>query len=274
MKRISLFLAILLIAAIAAACETEGEATETAADTGTTQVAAAEATVPAATSEPTNTPVPPTATAEPTNTPVPPTPTAEPTNTPIPPTPTPEPTATPIPEPKVYSGTGSDVIDIEKPGGPDSPALVHVVGNADGRYFGVTSFNANGEQVDLLVNTTAAYDGRVLMDVRKGESTARLQIEGQGDWTIEILPLSAARHAAVPGVTAGTGDDVLILDGVADTARIVANADGRYFGIWGYGDRANLLVNTTDPYDGRVIVGKDTKVLQVSGSGDWEITFE
>ena len=188
----------------------------------------------------------------------------------IPPTPTP----TPLPEPKAYSGSGSDVVAIEKPGGLDAVVIVHVVGNAESSYFGVTGFDEAGKQTDLLVNTTDPYDGITLLDARKGQTTTRLQVEAQGDWTIEVRPLAMARAAAVPGTTSGAGDDVLLLDGEPDTAHIVGNAEGRYFGVIGHGKRYDLLVNTTDPYDGRVIVNRDTVVIEVKATGEWEVTFE
>ncbi len=191
-----------------------------------------------------------------------------PTPTPIPPTPT------PLPEPKAYSGSGSDVVAIEKPGGLDAVVIVHVVGNAESSYFGVTGFDEAGKQTDLLVNTTDPYDGITLLDARKGQTTTRLQVEAQGDWTIEVRPLAMARGAAVPGTTSGAGDDVLLLDGEPDTAHIVGNAEGRYFGVIGHGKRYDLLVNTTDPYDGRVIVNRDTVVIEVKATGEWEVTFE
>ena len=166
------------------------------------------------------------------------------------------------------------MVAIEKPGGLDAVVIVHVVGNAESSYFGVTGFDEAGKQTDLLVNTTDPYDGITLLDARKGQTTTRLQVEAQGDWTIEVRPLAMARAAAVPGTTSGAGDDVLLLDGEPDTAHIVGNAEGRYFGVIGHGKRYDLLVNTTDPYDGRVIVNRDTVVIEVKATGEWEVTFE
>ena len=67
---------------------------------------------------------------------------------------------------------------------------------------------------------------------------------------------------------------MFIIAGTPDTAHIVGNADGRYFGVIGYGEHYDLLVNTTDPYDGRVIVGSQITIVEVSAEGNWEITFE
>lgn len=274
----------MLLAALLVACEgsTEDEATSTAS----VDTARAQTTATAAAPTPTDEPEDPTATSEPASTPEPTatttlTPTPEPTNTPAPTatpqptsTPTPEPTATPAPQPVVYSGTGTNVIDIQKPGDPDAAVLVYIRGNAGSRYFGVESYDDAGEQVDLLVNTTDPYEGVVLMDIGNDDQTTRLQITAEGEWFIELRPLNTARRVSVPGTIEGTGDDVFIVDGDPDVAQISGNADGRYFGVWAYGDRGHLLVNTTDPYDGRVIVARDIVLVEVKAVGGWRIAFE
>ena len=284
--RMRLLLTILLVVVLVAC---EGEHEDDPTSTAATDAAAqATATIgaPEPTAAATDEPEEPTATSEPTSTPEPTatatlTPTPEPTNTPAPTatpeptsTPTPEPTATPAPQPVVYSGTGDNVIDIQKPGGADAAVVAYVRGNAESRHFAVENFDAGGEQIDLLVNTTDPYEGIVPMDFRSGEQTTRLQITSSGEWYVEIRPLSTVRHSGAPGVIEGTGDDVFIVDGEPDTALITGNADARHFAVIAYGERSNLLVNTTDPYDGRVIVAGDTVVVEVNAEGPWTITFE
>ncbi|HYI14231.1 MAG TPA: hypothetical protein VEX37_02495 [Thermomicrobiales bacterium] len=284
--RMRLMLTILLaVMLVACGNATEDEPTSTVGANAAAQATATTA-APEPTTIPTDEPEVPTATSEPTSTPEPTatatlTPTPAPTNTPAPTatseptsTPTPEPTATPAPQPVVYSGSGDNVIDIQKPGGADAAVVAYVRGNAESRHFAVENFGASGEQIALLVNTTDPYEGIVPMDFRSGEQTTRLQITSTGEWYIEIRPLSTVRHSGAPGVIEGTGDDVFIVDGEPDTALITGNADSRHFAVIAYGERSNLLVNTTDPYDGRVIVAGDTVVVEVTAVGGWTITFE
>lgn len=260
MKRL---LPLLLIALLLAACESATEEDATApSDTAVGSAAPTEAAAP------TSTLPPPTATPEPTATPVPPTPTPEPTATPEHPTPT------PVPEPKAYSGTGDNVVDIEKPGGQDQPVIAHIRGNAEGAHFAVKSFDDSGQLIDLLVNTTDPYEGVVPIDFGRDERTTRLQITAAGDWQIEVRPLSTARRVSIPGSIEGIGDDVVIIDGDPDIAHITGNSDARHFAVIAYGDSYGLLVNTTDPYDGRVVVDKDAVVLKVDAEGPWSISFE
>jgi hypothetical protein len=112
------------------------------------------------------------------------------------------------------------------------------------------------------------------MDVRDGEQSTRLQVTAEGEWYIELRPLNTARRVSIPGTIEGTGDDVFIVDGDPDVAQISGNADGRYFGVTGYGDRSDLLVNTTDPYDGRVILARDIVLIEVKAEGGWSVVFE
>lgn len=234
-----------------------------------------------ATPEPTATPAPtdtpsPTDTPTPTDTPIPTdTPTPKPTDTPTP-TDTPMPTATPTPVPEVqtYSGTGDSVVDVETHVGP---AIVHVVGNASGRYFAVENYGPNNTKMDLLVNTTAPYDGYHPLDWRDDEETTRFSVEAVGQWTIEIIPFApipeVGEHVIeVPGTYEGKGDDVIILAGeTPDLAKISGNNGDRYFSVEGYTDGYDLLVNTTEPYDGIVLLNPDTWAFEVTASGPWTI---
>jgi hypothetical protein len=225
------------------------------------------------TPEPTSPPEP-SPTPEPTSTPAP-TPSPEPTPTPEP-TPEPEPTPTPEPpaEPIRYAGSGDDVINIEKPEGLDSAAVVYVRGNAEGRHFAVTAYDEAGEYVSLLVNTTEPYEGLVPLDFRDQDSSALFEISAPGEWEIEIRPLASLPVHSVPGEVSGTGDDVFIIDGDSSTAFVRGNQADRHFAVIGWGNRSHLLVNTTDAYEGRVLVPNDVVIVEVTGVGEWHITFE
>lgn len=195
-----------------------------------------------------------------------------PTLTPLP-TDTPEPTATikptDSPEPIVLTGSGDSVVNVEK---GDYPAIVHITGNSGSRYFGVTSYNSAGEQIDLIVNTTDPYDGVRAIDFLEGDHTVRFQIEAVGEWRIEVLDFLEARILTIPGTISGNGDDVILLDGIPDLATIAGNTESRYFGVigWGTGGR-DLLINETDPYSGTVIVSRDVVFLEIFAEGEWTI---
>lgn len=226
----------------------------TATDEPSTEVEAPEATKPPA----------PTDTPEPTNTP-------RPTRTPRP-TDTPEPTLTPTPapEPIILTGSGDDIVDVEKwPG----PALARITGNSASAHFAVINYDADGNQIDLLVNTTDPYTGMRPLDLLDNQHTTRFEVMATGDWTIEVLPfLENATQVEVPGTVSGTGDSVLILLAEAATATVTGNTAGSHFAVIGYGGLfPDLLVNTTDPYEGEVLVDRNSRVFVVTAVGDWTI---
>jgi len=203
-------------------------------------------------------------------------PTEEPTQTPTL-EPTSEPTATlvptPVPEPIIINGTGDSIQNIDK--WPD-PAIIHIVGNASQRHFAVIPYDSNGNRAGLLVNTTDYYDGRNLIDFEQDQHTSRLEITSEGEWTIEILPLVSARVLQVPGTIEGNGDDVLLLmGGTPDIANISGNPAARHFAVFPFGNgrRFSLMVNTTDPYEGQVLVDRNAEVLQVNAEGAWSISI-
>jgi WD40 repeat protein len=180
----------------------------------------------------------------------------------------------PIPEPNIYEGSGDDIVDIEKPG--DEPlAIMYVRGNEASRHFAINGYDTAGEKTHLFVNTTDPYEGIVQLNVdsRRGDTT-RLEVSGTGSWYIEVRSLRSARPASAPGEIIGGGDEVFLVEGELDTAFITGNDAGRHFAIKGYNSRGNLLVNTTDPYEGRVMVPSDISVVEVTGVGEWEINFE
>ena len=229
---------------------------------------------------PTRPPATPTNTPEPTNTPKPtstpePTDTPAPTNTPEPTdTPEPTPTSTPVPEPEVFTGTGDAVIDVER---IFDFALAHIVGNSASRHMSVESYDEQGNRLDLLVNTSDPYDGFRGINMIDGETTARFQVSATGEWTIEILPLAPTEAIKehmlwVPGTYESNGDNLILLQGeTPDLATIIGNADARHFAVISHNGGRDLLVNTSDPYEGTVILDAGTLLLQVFAHGPWSI---
>lgn len=188
------------------------------------------------------------------------------------PTPTPEPTPEPTPiPPTVYTGTGDDVIRVDM----SEQFFIHVTGNAASRYFGVTGYDADGEITELFVNTTHPYDG-VGWDV--STSTTALQIEATGDWTVELYGVDFLPE--MQNEYSGTGDAfVFVLSKDTQIAHIVGNEADAYFGVnsWYIKNGQltyDMLVNTTDPYDGKKLMKNSPLVIEVKAEGPWSITLE
>jgi hypothetical protein len=219
-----------------------------------------------------NTTIPPIATTTPSDTPLPtqtntplPTITPEPTNTPRPTS-----TPTPIPTPVTLSGNGNDVIDNPW----QDLGLLHITYQGGGN-FAIWSFDADGNKIDLLVNTIGNYEGTVPLNFRDSEpKVARFQVESDGPWTIEIRPLNMIRVETVPGTFTGNSDDVVYLKGSKPDVMTATASGGSYnFAIWTVTSDGNidLAVNEISPYSGKTVLSKDTNLLIINAEGDWTI---
>ena len=183
------------------------------------------------------------------------------------PEPEPEEEAAPQ-DPIVLTGSGDDVLTLDP---IPFQYYLHVVGNAEGRHFHVKGFDTEGQGTELFVNTSDPYEGKTY---DKNQATAVLEVKSVGDWTIEITPVSLLKTVRAGETVTGVGDDMFLLEGSPATANIEGNAEGRHFDVKGYiGDRSDLMVNTSDPYSGKVMVKPDTELISIDSVGDWSIQF-
>jgi len=206
-----------------------------------------------------------TALAIPTNTSTPEN-TATPENTP-----TPLPSPTSPPEPIVLTGSGDSIVDVGK--SSDYPAIMHAK-YSSGSNFIVTSYDANNQQMELLINVIGAYEGTVPVDFRESEYTSRLEIKAAGPWEIQILPLIQVRRATIPGTIEGTGDDVIALDGDnADTMIANASLGSSNFVVYSYSTSGSidLVFNEIAPYTGTALLDPDTFIISVNATGPWSL---
>jgi hypothetical protein len=176
-------------------------------------------------------------------------------------------------EPVRLKGKGDKVARFEIPS--DAPAIADI--NAKGKgNFSVWSVGSDGDQQDLLVNEIGKYDGTVLFNT-DDEPAVAFEITSDGNWTIVIKPLVAARQWDRASDLEGAGDDVVLIQppivGLA-TTEITHRGQGN-FSLWTYtedGD-ADLLVNEIDRYDGEVLLPDGTALLEVGAAGGrWSIT--
>lgn len=182
--------------------------------------------------------------------------------------PEPEPEPFVVPDPVVYTGSGDDVLEITP---PEGIYVFHITGNAEGRHFSVISYDSNGNYGELLVNTTEKYDG---ITIEPAQSAAMLEISASGAWTVELLSMYSLQTVTVGNTITGTGDSVFITYNPGKTAKITGNAGGHYFGVHAYGATStDLLVNTTDPYEGTVMLKSNPILVAVTAVDDWSFTL-
>ena len=191
-----------------------------------------------------------------------PTTTVRATTTTAAPTTTLAPTTTAPPQPVVFSGRGSDVVNL-----PPSNVWVATISYSGRSNFVVWALDAGLERTDLLVNEIGRYSGRVPVNF-SGDTTA-LEVEATGDWSISLLPVeNGVRRMGAS--TTGTGSDVLFLE---DTAVFTVTHSGQSnFVVWVYGsDGTDLAVNEIGAYSGNVPLRGPAFVV-ISADGAWSIT--
>lgn len=165
-----------------------------------------------------------------------------------------------------YSGNGDDYFEIAP---LDELWYMEITGNASGNHFAVKGYDASGGYAELFVNTTEPYSGSVF---ELEQSTRMLEITSSGDWTVRLKPLSSAPVLTANEVYSGSGDAVLLVPADCTSAKITGNGGSHHFAVKGYGDYYDLLVNTTDPYNGTVRLERNTVVMTVTAEGGWQIT--
>jgi hypothetical protein len=176
---------------------------------------------------------------------------------------------TSMPAPGVFAGSGNGLVEI---GDLREPVLLQISGNQDGRHFSVIGVSAEDTSVALFVSTVEPYRGIRPLGFRRLVKPAMLQVNASSDWSIRILPLSAARAITVPGSVTGVGDDVIALACAHSCqATVEGNAARKHFSIKSLGKSQKLLVNTTDPFAGTIAIPGGADYLEIRAAGDWSI---
>jgi hypothetical protein len=171
-----------------------------------------------------------------------------------------------------FEGAGDDVVDVEV---PDDQLAIARVRHEGASNVAIWSYDANGNELDLLVNDIGSYAGVRLINLE--EATRQLEVTADGPWSIELAPIHQARRFDPDGSIDGTGDDVVIADSSTvdgSRATISHGGDGN-FAIWAYTESStDLLVNDIDAYQGTVRWPGGTVVLDVTAGGSWSVQLE
>ncbi|MCR5137453.1 MAG: hypothetical protein K6C12_10270 [Oscillospiraceae bacterium] len=174
-----------------------------------------------------------------------------------------------VPQAFIYDGTGDSVVKIEH---PEGVYVLYIKGNSESKHFAVKGYDPEGNRTELFVNTTEPYEG-VTFDPK--QETVSLEISSKGNWHIEIRSVwTCDVIKATNAEYSGTGDSIVLIDTEATMAAIKGNNAEKHFAMKSYGDRKNLMVNTTDAYSGTVMVKYSPYLLEVNAVGPWSITLE
>jgi len=185
------------------------------------------------------------------------------------PTTLPSPTETPLREPITRTGIGDSVFYPQKWVGP---AVVRISFAGKGPLT-VWTQNDNGEREDQLTNSVGPYHGSSLIDLFGSQRILRFEVRTSEAWQIDVMPLSAALHVALPGAIQGVDDDVVVLQGPysPDLLTVDAPTAAGDISVFAFGSQRVQVIGTSGPYAGTVSIPHDTTVLVVRSTGSWRL---
>ena len=168
----------------------------------------------------------------------------------------------------IFEGNGDSVISLNN---RSDAWVLYVKGNSEERHFSVKGYDASGNSTELFVNTTDSYEG---ITIDPSQSTTLLEIKATGSWTIEQRSSFTLDSISEGQTYYGNGDNVILVKSYGTSAYIQGNDAGRHFSVKSYGSKSSkLLVNTTDPYNGTVLLKGDPYLLVIKAKDNWTITF-
>jgi hypothetical protein len=179
----------------------------------------------------------------------------------------PPPPPAPKPKPKVYTGRGDDVIKV---GNLTDLAIAKF---SCPRCTGNTVLKSDGPD-GLLVNEIGAYTGKRWINLEEDSLTTQFEVETNGKWTLTIGSVDQVATQAPSGKASGRGDDVVVLGGEADAAKITHSKGQGNFAIHAYNletGEGGLLVNEIGGYSGTRPL-EAPALVQVTADGNWSIS--
>lgn len=176
---------------------------------------------------------------------------------------------------QTFSGSGDDIVIVKS-----VSVTVLVTMTHDGESnFSVVSKTSNDDYIDLLANEIGPYSGTMIQELGTSswmkKKLGLFEVEADGNWTIEIKPLSKAQKWNGKPLS-GSGDLVvqvpkktkpgnrLIMSHVGDSnfTVITYSSKGKYM---------DLKANEIGDYSGGVTFGKSA-YISIQTQGDWTIT--
>lgn len=165
-------------------------------------------------------------------------------------------------------GEGDDVVEFTVPNVVVVIELTHD-GSAN---FIVSSFDADFEDIDLLVNEIGDYGGTRAMQWHGNMAIAGLEISADGRWTYEVREL--AQEPVQSCLVNGHGDDVVLIDNFlagGGTANLTHDGESNFI-VYTWGTEGNdLLVNEIGVYEGTVRVSEGTSAWDITADGGWTV---
>ena len=165
------------------------------------------------------------------------------------------------------TGTGDTVVELPLTG----RNIIHANHGGGSSNFIVWALDSENNNLELVVNEIGEFDGYAWLD----DDVARFEIDAEGDWILEVLPLSyAVKWDPRLAPISGSNKDVVVMP---PTTAGVFNADTSGGGnhiVWHHRDEFfdDLLLNEIGPVSGyQEPLGPSGALsyLEVDSDGSW-----
>ena len=175
---------------------------------------------------------------------------------------------------QTFSGTGDDIVTVKT-----VSASVLVTMTHDGvSNFSVTSKTSNDDYIDLLANEIGPYSGTRIQELGTSiftkEKLGLFEVNADGNWTIEIKPLSKAKKWNGKPLS-GTGDLVVQVPKKTKPGNklIMSHVGDSNFAVITYSSKGGYLdlkANEIGDYSGKSTFGK-SYYIAVETQGAWTL---
>ena len=175
---------------------------------------------------------------------------------------------------QTFTGTGDDVVTVKT-----VTASVLVTMTHDGvSNFSVTTKTSNDDYISLLANEIGPYSGTVIQELGTSiftkEKLGLFEVSADGNWTIEIKPLSKAKKWNGKPLS-GTGDLVIQVPKNTKPGNklLMSHTGESNFAVTTYsvkGGYLDLKANEIGDYSGKSTFGK-SYFIAVETQGNWTL---
>jgi hypothetical protein len=179
-------------------------------------------------------------------------------------------TTTTTPQPQQASGTSDQVVALTFPS--STPALLHATFQGSENFI-VHEINGLGLQGELLVNTVGSYDGVTPVNFLTSEGATKLQIQGQGPWTITLSPIATAPRVQSPGTYSANGDAIVAISGSPTTGVFNYTGAENFIVHAVTSNQESIVVNEIGAFNGTEVMPTGTVLLIVKASGPWSVNL-
>jgi hypothetical protein len=167
-----------------------------------------------------------------------------------------------------YSGSGDDLVEIRP---PKDRGIVKFTHSGEANFI-VWALSPTGKKNGLLVNTIGDYSGTVVLNQYSIKNTRALEIQADGDWTAEVLPISYAPTWKTATIRSAGPKVLKLRIPIRGLHSMRYRHSGeRNFIVQAYPSAGSpdLLVNKIGSVSGRVVLPAGTRYVSVEADGPW-----